>query len=124
MGVGAGEVAGGDDLPAFGDLVEFGAEGPAVGGWFAGVGGVAALEFHAAGVVADGLDAGDFVCGELEIWECGEFADFILDGFCGGAGLLDHGGYDGVDGVVGEVPEAGELEGGEVVLLCDGVYAL
>ena len=83
-----------------------------------------AFERHAAGVVADLADFLDFRGSEADVGQCGEFADLVLDGAGGFAGLLDEGGHDALHGGMAEVPDGGELEQGEVVFFREREHAV
>ena len=122
--MGASESGGGIDLPAFGDEREFVIEGPAVGEGFAEVFGIAAFESHATGVIAEATEFFDFVGVELNVRQGGEVIDFRFDGFGLGADFLDHRGDDALDGGLAEIPEAGELEGGDAVFFGDVAHGL
>ena len=123
--VGDDQVPLGDDAPAVGDGAQLLADRPGVGLLVALVGRRAALEGHAAGVLADPLDLGDLLGAEEDLGrDAGQVGPLVLDRAGAGAGLLDQGGRHARDRPVRQGPLAGQLKGGQAVTLGDRAQQL
>src|SRR3954469_16693144 len=111
--------------PLAGNLGQLGSDRPPIGPLLAGVIGSRTLERHAAGVVAYRADLLDLFGAQARLLrQSGQLGALLLDRPGILPGLLDQGGHDALDRVVGEVPLAGELDRGETGPLRDRSDAL